>query len=216
MSATDKPRDCANPLRQLMARVGVSSFRELSRRAGVSEWQVRQLRQGRIAQMRWHNLCQLSQALEVSPTELLVQLGELDATLSASTTPTSDPLRQEYDRLQAQLQAQPQQLRDSFERESLDRLESFLRFWYAAARVVRENPNFPAKNLLPLVRPVENLLEDWQVSVVAEVGDEVNFDPQQHQLKSGTANPGDTVRVTHRGYRHGDRLFLRAQVEPIS
>ncbi|NJP12207.1 MAG: helix-turn-helix domain-containing protein, partial [Leptolyngbyaceae cyanobacterium RU_5_1] len=48
--------DHSQQLRQLMQRVGCSSFKALSQVAGVSEKQLRSLRRGRIAQMRVETL----------------------------------------------------------------------------------------------------------------------------------------------------------------
>ncbi len=48
-------------LQNLMQRVGISSFKALSRAAGVSERQILRLRQGKLEQMRVDVLLKLSQ-----------------------------------------------------------------------------------------------------------------------------------------------------------
>ncbi|NEQ79873.1 MAG: helix-turn-helix transcriptional regulator, partial [Moorea sp. SIO2I5] len=59
-------------LRQLMAEVGIPSFRQLSLRADVSELQLRRLRKGQVSQMQLKTLLKLAQALQVSVNQLLV------------------------------------------------------------------------------------------------------------------------------------------------
>ncbi|NMG57284.1 XRE family transcriptional regulator [Geitlerinema sp. P-1104] len=217
-SATESATHRTDRLRSLMTQAGISSFRELSRRAAVSQWQVRQVRTGPLSNLRWGVLCQLSQALNLSPSQFIAAL-EREPNPAAAQPSYPDQeresLKQEYQRLQVQLSQQSQQLRQEFQRESLERLESFLRFWYTAAAMVQQNPQLPAKNLLPLIRPLEQLFEDWGLIPIGDVQAIVPYNPQQHQLKQGTANPGDRVRITHRGYYHGDRLLWRAQVDPL-
>jgi molecular chaperone GrpE (heat shock protein) len=69
--------------------------------------------------------------------------------------------------------------------------------------------------LLPLVRPVEQLLQQWGVEAIASVGSELAYDPHLHQLMEGTAQPGELVRVRYTGYRIGEKLLYRAKVSPI-
>ncbi len=198
-------------LRQLMAEVGIPSFRQLSLRADVSELQVRRLRKGQVSQMQLKTLLKLAQALQVSVNQLLV----LFLPDSVSTLQQEDStFKQEYQRLEQQLEQQRETLMQEFQQSSLQVLESWLVQWPTAAYAAQHNEQLPAARLLPLVKPVEQLLEKWGVDAIASVGDELPYDPQQHQLMSGTAQPGDTVRVRYTGYRIGDKLLHRAKVSP--
>lgn len=177
------------------------------------------MRTGPLSNLRWGVLCQLSQALKLSPSQLIAAL-DREPNPSAvqpdlSELGDGESLKQEYQRLHAQLNQQSSQLRQEFQRESLEQLESFLRFWYTAAAKVQQNPQLPAKNILPLIRPLEQLLEDWGLVPIGDVDAIVPYNPQQHQLKQGQAKPGDRVRITHRGYYHGNCLLWRAQVAPL-
>jgi molecular chaperone GrpE (heat shock protein) len=73
-----------------------------------------------------------------------------------------------------------------------------------------------AVKLLPLVRPVQQLLSQWGVEAIASVGAEIPYDPQFHQLIAGTAQPGETVKVRNLGYRQGEKLLHRVKVSAIS
>ncbi|HEY9906875.1 MAG TPA: helix-turn-helix domain-containing protein [Thermosynechococcaceae cyanobacterium] len=195
-------------LQILMQQAGFSSFKSLAQAAAVSERQIRQIRRGDLSQLRLETLQKLSQALGLSLTELL-------ASFDLAPSPAIEALQQEYDRLQAQLAQQQQELRQEFQQSSLQILESLLLQLPTAAYAAQQNPQAPAVKLLPLLRPIDHLLEAWGVVAIAAVGSEVAYDPQQHQLMEGTVQPGESVRVRYTGYRQGDRWLHRAKVSPI-
>lgn len=214
-------------LQRLMERAKIPSQRALATKANVSRWQVRQLHQGHLDTMRVAILKQLAAALDCSLVELLEafnQLAPAPSTRSfAKSTPDSNDsnheatlLRQEYTRLQQRLEQQAQELRHQFQAEALGVIESWLTYWPTAAKAATDLDGFDAKKLLPLVKPVERLVETWGVTAIGAVGEELCYDPQQHQLARGMANPGDPVRISHVGYRHGDNLLQRAKVVSIN
>lgn len=222
--------DYSEILRSHMQAVGLSSFKALAEAAGVSTWQVQQLRQGKVDKMRLANLQKLSQALKLSLPEFLQQFTDSPRThQSATPTQSAQPssefsppldsahiqqLKHEYERLQRQLDEQKVQLRETFQQECLQHIESWLLQWPTAAHAAKQNPDVSAVKLLPLVRPIEQLLDNWGISAIATVGEEVPYDPQQHQLIGGTAEPGNPVRIRYVGYQQGDRLLYRAKVSP--
>ncbi|MDY6936225.1 MAG: nucleotide exchange factor GrpE [Cyanobacteriota bacterium] len=210
MSAAKK-RDYTPELRQMMEPLGVSSFLGLARKAGVSEHQVRSLRRGQVAKMRLETLLSLARALEVSLEQLLATFSEIEVTGDNREVANLDNLQAEYDRLQKQLETQQEEAIEQFQQTSLDTLESWMIFWPAAAYAARQNPDFEATKLLRLVKPVEQLLQQWGVETIGEVGMEVPYDPQQHQLIKGSAEPGQMVTVRNVGYRLGKRLLHRVK-----
>jgi molecular chaperone GrpE (heat shock protein)/DNA-binding Xre family transcriptional regulator len=246
-------------LPSLMQSANISSLRALSRAAGVSRWQVEQLRRGQVDQMRVGVVMQLAQALQV-PVEQLLQACSSDISsasnsASNSDSPTDSPaespagtdpselpnastespspalnpvsslesrasleseqLRQEFQRLQTQMAQQRQDLQQEFQQASLQILESWLTFYPSAAYQAQQDPSFSASKILPLIRPVEQLVKTWGVEMLASVGTELPYDPQQHQLREGTAAPGDLVVVQNPGYRQGEKLLYRATVRPV-
>jgi molecular chaperone GrpE (heat shock protein) len=227
----DSPLAYTPQLRSLMQQVGLASFKELGRVSQVSDWQIEQLRQGKADQMRVGVLVRLSHALQVPLNALLEQFSELPASPSAPAKSQFPPqpaeqqaaleietshLEQEYQRLQMQLAQQRETLYQEFQQTSLQILESWLLQFPTAAYAAQQNPQAPAVRLLPLMRPIEQLLKSWGIEPIAAVGAELAFDPHQHQLMEGTAQPGDRVRVRYTGYRQGDKLLYRAKVSPIA
>ncbi|MDY6783992.1 MAG: helix-turn-helix domain-containing protein [Cyanobacteriota bacterium] len=127
-----------------------------------------------------------------------------------------ETLQQEYRRLQQQLEKQRETLTEEFQRSSLQVIESWLKYWPTAAVKAKENPDLSATKLLPLVKPLDQLLQQWEVEIIAPVGEELNYDPQWHTLVEGTARPGERVCVRYAGYRHRGRLLFRATATPVS
>lgn len=216
MSQVSQP-DFTHQLQDLMQRVGFSSFKALARSANVSKRQLSRLRRGELQQMRVNVLLQISQALQVPLTDLVGTFSAVD--LSGGITPLQESkanadLKQEYERLQVQLTQQRQVLWQEFQQSSLQVLESWLLQWPTAAHKAQENPQLPAVRLLPLLRPMEQLLQQWGIEAIAPVGAELPYNPQLHQLMEGTAQPGETVKVRYTGYRQGDKLLYRAKVSP--
>lgn len=128
---------------------------------------------------------------------------------------SSQQLQQEYQRLQAQFEQQKTELLQDFQQTSLQILESWLLQFPTAAHAVQQNPQVSASRLLPLIRPVEQLVASWGIEMLEPVGTEVAYDPQFHQLMEGEAQAGDRVRIRYPGYRQGEKLLYRARVSPV-
>lgn len=211
-------------LKRLMEAADIPSFRALARQAEVSNWSVQQLRRDRILTMRVDILQKLATALNLSLPELLSQFGVVanashTATTSSPSTEGADriaALEAEYQRLQTQLDQQATLLQQQFQKEALTVLESWLLQWPTVTHAVEKNPDLPASRLVPLVQPVQNLLEQWGVAAIAPVGAEIPFNPQEHQLMNGTAEPGELVKVRYTGFRQGETLLHRAKVSPVA
>ncbi len=198
-----------------MQLVGVSSFKELSRQAGISERQLMRLRRGEIMQMQLEKLLKLCEALQITLDRLLTTFSTRAIATNAESVENLATLKQEYQRLQAEMEKQQEVLVQQFQQSSLQVLESWLLQWPTAAHAAQQNPQLPAVKLLPLVRSVENLVQQWGVEALAPVGAELPYDPHLHQLMEGTAQAGDRVKVRYTGYRQGDRLLYRAKVSPL-
>lgn len=211
-------QDYPEMLQQLMQQVGLNSLRELSRKAGVSRWQVQQLRAGKALQMRVENLLKLSEALQVPLNDLLSQFSQGEFPTQLPTQQTAEPTadmgsyQAEYDRLKTEMAQQREALMVEFQQSGLQIIESWLKQWPKAVYAAEKNPQLAAVKLLPLIRPIEQLVTSWGVEAIAPVGSQVSYDPRWHQLIQGTAEPGQLVTVKSPGYRQGDKLLYRSEV----
>ncbi len=195
-----------------MQRVGIVSFKALASAAGVSPRQIRRLRQGEIAQMRVETVLKLAQVLQVQ-INVLVKTFSINPAPPQTDDKTIDTLKQEYQRLQNQLSQQRQTLLQEFQLSSLQVLESCILQLPTFAFKVQQNPEISATKLLPLMmRPLEQLLQQWGIEQIAPVGSKLPYNEQLHQLLQGNAQPGDLVTVRYTGYVQGDKLLYRAKV----
>ncbi|MCM0592060.1 MAG: nucleotide exchange factor GrpE [Gloeotrichia echinulata DVL01] len=225
--------DFTHLLQDLMQKVGISSFKSLSRTAGVSERQILRLRRGKLEQMRVDILLKLSLVLKIPLSELIANFSVLGVTETKNlpsplTTPHSaldtqqellqeiGDLKREYERSQQQIKQQRELLQQEFQQSSLQIIESLILQFPTAAHKAQENPQLAAVKIVPLVqKPLEQLLQQWGIEAIAPVGAELPYDPQLHQLMEGNSQPGEIVKVRYTGYRQGERLLYRAKVSPI-
>jgi molecular chaperone GrpE (heat shock protein) len=200
-------------LRHLMKLVSISSFQVLSDRTRVSRRAIDTLRKGNAATLRYSDLAKLAEVLQIEINELIAKfISNTSNPESASTTIAS--LREEYQRLQQKLEHQKLELRSQFERETIQQLESLLLQLPSATYAAQQNPQMLAKNILPLLRPLDALLQKWGITIIGSVGVEVAYDSQKHQLMEGsdTLEEGAIAIVRYVGYMQGEKLLYRARV----
>jgi molecular chaperone GrpE (heat shock protein) len=206
-------------LTQLMDRVGIVNLKELSKISGVSEYQLSRFLYGLILQMPVQSLIKLAKPLKLSVTELLNIFTELDPEANnisySQESSEIETWRQEYQRLQQQLDSQKETLNQEFQQSSLAILESLLLQLPTAIAAAQNNPQLPAVKILPLLKPIEQLLINWEIETIGNIGAEVPYNPTLHQLMEGTAAPEELVKIRYVGYRQGEKLLFRAKVSLI-
>lgn len=219
-STTENKIDCTPKLLELMQQNNIVSFKALSKVAGVSEYQIQRLRRGKIEQMRLEIVVKISRTLQIDLNELIINFSHKQLVQQQKSTPESSQqiaeLKKEYERLQKQLENQEKLLLSQFQQSSLQILESLLIQFPTAASKARENRQLPAANIIPLIeKPITRLLQEWGIEAIAEVGTELPYEPEIHQLIEGIAQQKEKVKVRYTGYRQGDKLLYRAKVSPL-
>lgn len=206
-------------LRQLMQLAKISSFQMLSDRAGVSRRAIDTLRKGKAATLRYADLAKLAEVLQIELNEFIPKfiITDVSSSISSNSESLSSKLAtlgEEYQILQQKLERQKEELRSQFERETIQQLESLLLQLPSAAHAAQVNPNMLAKNILPLLRPLDILLQKWGIRAIGAVGVEVAYDMQKHQLMedSDEIEEGETAIVRYVGYMQGEKLLYRARV----
>lgn len=213
------PPPYAPQLADLMQRAGIPDLDELSRISGLSSWQLARIQYGLLPKMSVENLLKLATALQLSPEKVLAHFCPDLPFVSTEIQPIPvdrsaeiERLQSEYQRLQEKFDQLRETLTQEFQHQAIAILESWLLQWPTAAAAAHQNPQFPAFKLLPLVKPLANLLKHWQVEAIAMVGETVSYNPQWHQLMEGNVEPGASVIVRYVGYRQGHKLLYRARV----
>lgn len=188
--------DYTYEFRFLMRRARIRTYQALSDQTGIPIKQLRSIRQGKLFSCSLHSLLSLSQALKIS-------LSELISTLSTCAIP--------FD-IKPELEAPTPNPQYLFEEQSLQMIESWVAQWPSAMYAVRKKPQFPAKTLITLSKPLQKLLTYWQVEYIGTIGEVVEYNPQEHQLEEGEAEIGTKVIIRQLGYTHRGRLRQRAKV----
>ncbi len=202
--ASEHP-DPAERLSQWMARAKIPSVRSLSRQSGVSRRQIEKLQSGDVHLIAVGHALQLAQTLNISLSELL-QLEHQPVNQQA--------VQAEYERLKSEMAELRSQAFQSFQTETLNILEPLLLQWPTAAYAAQKNPTAPAVRLLPLLNPLERLLQHWQIEAIGIVGEVVPYAPQRHQWAGDSAPSAvdSPVQISHVGYQQADKLLYRAKV----
>ncbi|MEO0827651.1 MAG: helix-turn-helix domain-containing protein [Cyanobacteria bacterium J06635_15] len=200
--------DQSNLLRQLMQRVDIASYRGLSRQAGVSQWQITQLRRGNLAQMRLEPLLQISQTLSVSLDQLIAALapkaGNNIALISQDAPPAnlgiiSQPLPNSEDMASSQ-EAVQSNIHDSDLRAKDARIEALTQeYTRLQTRYQQQQATLEAKFRMDSLQQLESWLTYWPTATHAV---------QQGQA---TVSPENLIRLV----RPVELLIAAWGVQPI-
>jgi transcriptional regulator with XRE-family HTH domain len=209
---------CSEALKDSMTAVGIGSLRALAQQSGVSRRQIEWLCRGEVQHLSIQNAMRLSTALQLALVDFLHRFGSPFNLEQQSPKPQQDnqneALMADYQRLERAMEDQRSQLFLIFQSEALNVLESLILQWPTAAHAAQNNPTLPAVRLLPLLKPLEQLLQVWEIEAISTVGAISAYDPTLHQWGGESAPPEvqHPVQVSHVGYRQGERLLYRAKV----
>jgi molecular chaperone GrpE (heat shock protein) len=213
---------CSEALKDSMTAAGIVSLRALAQQSGVSRRQIEWLCRGEVQHLSIQNAMGLSTALQLTLVDFLHRFGSPVNLEQQSPKPQHDHLNDtanevliaDYQRLEQAMEDLRSQLFLTFQSEALNVLESLILQWPTAAHAAQNNPTLPAVRLIPLLKPLEQLLQVWEIEAIATVGAIAAYDPTLHQWVGESAPPEvqHPVQVSHVGYRQGERLLYRAKV----
>jgi molecular chaperone GrpE (heat shock protein) len=121
-------------------------------------------------------------------------------------------LQQQCSQLREQLQQQKTQLTADLQEATFEQIQTLLTNYPSAQKMAQAKPDLPAKNLIALFTPLENLLQSWGVESIGCAWEQVVYDPQLHQPDENGITVGERVYVRFVGYRQGDRILCPAKV----
>jgi hypothetical protein len=102
------------------------------------------------------------------------------------------------------------------QQQALTTLESLITYLPTIVAKVQTNPELSANRILPILKPLDTLLEQWEVTPVGTVGEIVPFQPHIHQPMNGNIAENAAVIIRFIGYRHRGKLLFRARVNPVN
>jgi molecular chaperone GrpE (heat shock protein) len=115
-------------------------------------------------------------------------------------------------RLREELKQQSQQLQSDFQNETFTQLQTLLRNYPTVKTMALAKPELPAKNLVSLFTPLDNLITSWGYTPIGETWEQVNYNPQLHQADSDDIQEGELVYIRFIGYQDGDKVLYPAKV----
>ncbi len=122
-------------------------------------------------------------------------------------------LKQECLSLREQLGQQSDRLIDEYREATFEELKSLLTQYKSVRQMVQNKPDLPAKNLIALFTPLDNLLQSWEYEPIGETWQQVAYNPQLHQSDSSDISDGEMVYVRFVGYKsHAGDILVPAKV----
>lgn len=190
-----------------LSELGISSWKTLQQKSGLTPQSLRRVRRGDIGQLKLNELKQLAAALNWSLEEMLHVFG-----ISSSCVTEIEQLRQQCLRLREELQQQASQLRTDERDSAFEQLQTLLTNYPTARMMAQSKPDLPAKNLVALFTPLENLLKNWDYQPIGTPWAQVPYNPQLHQPDTDDIAMGELVYIRFVGYRDGERILSPAKV----
>ncbi|MBE9222488.1 helix-turn-helix domain-containing protein [Cyanobacterium stanieri LEGE 03274] len=185
--------DKVTPLSALIGEAGFDSYLDFSRRTGIAELILHRIDCGLMDQIPLKHIKALARALDLSLGDFL-------------------------QRIEGQISDIPEgqgEVMEKVQRQVIETLESLLLQLPTMVKVVDKKPDLPAMRLIPLLKPLYNLLSGWDIRAIAPVGAIVDYNPQEHELMTETSNKVEKVEIRYVGYRQKDKLLYRARVSPV-
>lgn len=190
-------------LQSLMIQAQIKNYLEFSGKSGVSELQFYRLENNLLDNIPLGVLKKIAKALNVSVTTLIDYLGN-NVDLLTENSMTKN-------------QESTSNVIAEYQQETITILESLLLQLPTVIHAVNNNPQLPASRILPLLQPLNELLSTWEIESIGQVGDIVNYNPQEHELMENndlSLEEIKQVEIRYVGYRQKHKLLYRAKVSP--
>lgn len=115
-------------------------------------------------------------------------------------------------RLHQELQQQRLGLIQELRESTFEQLQTLLVNYPSFQSLVSIKPELPAKNLISLLTPLNNLLLEWNYEQIGKPWQQVPYDPQIHQPDVSDIAVGELVYIRFVGYRYQERILCPAKV----
>lgn len=216
MNSKLKSNNYQKILKQLMLKAGIENYRKFSQLAQVSEIQFYRIENGLIDNLTLDNLTKIAQTLNLSVTDFILKFTNKSAINNQSLS--YEKLAQEYQQLKQENSQIAEKLQEEWQQATISVLESLLLQIPTMSKAVQQNPQLPASRLLPLLKPLNQLLSNWEIETIGKVGEIINYNPHEQELIDYQAidtNEVSRVKVRYVGYRQKGKMLYRAKVSPV-
>lgn len=121
-------------------------------------------------------------------------------------------LQKHNSQLEKTCQNLPEEITQKLQGEYFEQLQSLLTNYPTAKIMVKFKPDLPAKSVICLLKPLEELLSAWEITPVGQPWRQVEFDPNLHQPDADDIREGDLVYIRFVGYAQQDKVLVKAKV----
>ncbi|MEQ8466842.1 nucleotide exchange factor GrpE [Coleofasciculus sp. E1-EBD-02] len=134
------------------------------------------------------------------------------ASIAVADPSQIEELEAQCQRLRYELEARSQQLSTDIQDTTFEQLRPLLTNYPTACRMIEARPDLPAKNLVALFTPLENLIQNWGYEPIGQPWEQVPYNSQLHQPDVDDITEGELVYIRFVGYRDHDRILCPAKV----
>lgn len=114
--------------------------------------------------------------------------------------------------LTEKLHSLPSELMSQWQGESFNLLQTLLANYPTAKTMIKVKSDFPAKNIIALLKPLDKLLAKWGIESIGKPWQKVEFNPEIYYSNEENLTPNELVYIRFIGYRQGNNILLHAKV----
>ncbi|MBF2066230.1 MAG: hypothetical protein IGS39_17700 [Calothrix sp. C42_A2020_038] len=210
-----------------MKQNGIPNWKALQQKSNLSNIALWQLRDGDGESLKFGELVQVAKVLALPLGTLLDKLNlpvenpELEAHRIKCTQLKNqaqqleakvDNLYKEGLRLHEEMQQQKLEITEVFRESTFTQLQPLLTIYPSIDQMVGAKPELPAKDLLSMLAPLDDLLKEWNYEQIGKPWEQVTYDPQLHQPDNSDIVEGEQVYIVFVGYQHQGKILCRAKV----
>lgn len=114
--------------------------------------------------------------------------------------------------LNEEIETLPRQLVKDWQKKSFELLQTLLANYPTAKVMVKLKPDFPAKNLIPLLAPLDKILKEWEIESIGKPWEKVSYNPLIHYSDEENLIADEKVYIRFVGYSQKGKILLPAKV----
>lgn len=178
-----------------------------------------------LLQMKTADLILATQKIEALETQLQITIDQVEynedeylKSQQESETKVTN-LQSQIERLEKkclalneEIETLPPQLIKDWQKKSFELLQTLLANYPTAKVMVKLKPDFPAKNLIPLLAPLDKILSEWEIESIGKPWEKVSYNPLIHYTDEENLTPNEKVYIRFVGYSQKGKILLPAKV----
>ncbi|HEY9599309.1 MAG TPA: helix-turn-helix domain-containing protein [Cyanophyceae cyanobacterium] len=208
---TQAPLKYDSLLLSRMKQLGMNHFVNLQQKSGLTDSRLRRVRSGELMSLTLQQLTQIATALDWTVEELLLNF-DIEAKSLSKRSQELEALRNDCLRLREESQNQKLELTKELYHLNFEQLQNLLTNYPTVRQLAQAKPDLPAKNLISLFTPLDNLIKSWGYELIGQPWEQVPFNPQFHQPDVSDIEIGELVYIRFVGYRDGELILCPAKV----